>query len=66
MPTALAPFIIRWGSEASGDVLRRSARWQGRHPIGPHWKGMQDDAETFSGGADGSTRVRIRSQLCSL
>jgi hypothetical protein len=26
MPTALAPFIIRWGSEASGDVLRRGAR----------------------------------------
>ena len=25
-PVALAPLIIRWGEEASSDVLRRSAR----------------------------------------
>jgi hypothetical protein len=27
-PVALAPFIIRWGPDASSDMLRRSARCQ--------------------------------------
>ena len=26
-PTALAPWIIRWGAEASSDMLRRSAQY---------------------------------------
>jgi hypothetical protein len=51
-PAALAPFIIRWGPEASGDVLRRSARCtdcggKGVTCIGPSWKGKQDGAEPF-------------------
>jgi hypothetical protein len=25
-PTAIAPFVIRWGPDASSDMLRRSAR----------------------------------------
>jgi hypothetical protein len=49
---ALAPFTIRWGPEASGDVLRRSARCADCGGTGvtitvPSWKGMQDGAEPF-------------------
>jgi hypothetical protein len=51
-PVALAPFIIRWGPDVSGDVLRRSARClgcggKGVTIMGPSWKGMQDGAEPF-------------------
>jgi len=52
VPVALAPFIIRWGAEASGDVLRRSFRCRacggkGATTILPSWKAMQEGAWAF-------------------
>jgi hypothetical protein len=45
-PTALAPWIIRWGAEASSDMLRRSARCTQGGGKGatiqiPGWGGLQ-------------------------
>jgi hypothetical protein len=45
-PTALAPWIIRWGAEASSDMLRRSARCsecvgKGATIQIPGWGGLQ-------------------------
>jgi hypothetical protein len=52
VPAALAPFIIQWCAQVSGDVLRRSARCaacggKGVTIIGPSWKGTQEGAEPF-------------------
>jgi hypothetical protein len=45
-PTALAPWMIRWGADASSDMLRRSARCrqcsgQGATIQIPGWGGLQ-------------------------
>jgi len=45
-PTALAPWIIRWGADASSDMLRRSARCtecggKGATIQIPGWGGLQ-------------------------
>jgi hypothetical protein len=45
-PTALAPWIIRWGADASSDMLRRSARCSQYSGKGatiqiPGWGGLQ-------------------------
>jgi len=45
-PVAIAPFVIRWGSEVSSDVLRRSARCslcghKGATLTHPSWAGLQ-------------------------
>jgi hypothetical protein len=52
VPVALAPFIIRWGADASGDVLRRSFRCRacggkGATTIVPSWKDMRQGTEPF-------------------
>lgn len=49
-PVALAAFVIRWGSEASSDMLRRHARCARCGHIGatlqhPSWSGSVEGGE---------------------
>jgi hypothetical protein len=51
-PVALAPFIIRWGANASSDVLRRSGRCgdcggRGVTLMNPSWQDMQTGLSPF-------------------
>jgi hypothetical protein len=51
-PVAFVPFIIRWGPDASSDMLRRSARCYKRGRKGavlqhPSWAGMHIGFEPF-------------------
>jgi len=51
-PTALVPLIIRWGADASTDVLRRSARCtccghKGATWMLPRWGASQMGLEPF-------------------
>src|SRR5262249_49008052 len=53
-PTALAPWIIRWGAEASSDLLRRSARCaecggKGATIQIPGWGGLQAPVRGWPG-----------------
>jgi hypothetical protein len=55
-PTALAPWIIRWGAEASSDMLRRSARCTQCDGKGatiqiPGWGGLQTPVRGWPEGA---------------
>jgi hypothetical protein len=52
VPVALAPFIIRWGAQASGDVLWQAFRYsvcagKGATAMLPSWRGMREGAEPF-------------------
>jgi len=51
--TALAPWIIRWGTEASSDMLRRSARCRecggkGATTQIPGWSGLEMPVREWS------------------
>jgi hypothetical protein len=51
-PTALAPLIIRWGEEASSDVLRRCARCskcgrKGASLTAPSWDNLDTGFAAF-------------------
>jgi hypothetical protein len=51
-PAALTPFVIRWGADASSDVLRRSARCTccGHKGAGlqlPSWVGLEEGFAAF-------------------
>ena len=53
-PTALAPWIIRWGPDASSDMLRRSARCtecggKGATIQIPGWGGLQTPVRGWPG-----------------
>src|SRR5260370_37048385 len=52
VPAALAPFIIRWGADASSDILRRNARCgdcgaKGVTLMHPGWRDLQAGASPF-------------------
>jgi hypothetical protein len=54
-PTALAPYIIRWGPDASSDLLRQSARCsrcgrKGATLQHPGWMGIEVGFELFPTG----------------
>ena len=68
-PVAFVPFIIRWGPDASSDMLRRSARCtkcgrKGAALQHPSWAGMDVGFEPFPRSYDAvrcpSTRSLIR------
>lgn len=53
-PATLVPFMIRWGADASSDVLRRSARCRrcgikGAVLQHPSWTGSVTGFQTFAG-----------------
>jgi len=53
-PTALAPWIIRWGAAASSDMLRRFARCthcggKGATIQLPGWGGLQEPVPAWPG-----------------
>src|SRR5215831_3231632 len=62
-PTALAPWIIRWGADASSDLLRRSARCTRCDGKGatihiPGWGGLQAPVRGWPAINDGDGRPR--------
>jgi hypothetical protein len=60
-PTALAPWIIRWGADASSDLLRRSARCtecggEGATIQIPVWGGLQTPVRGWPAESHGQTQ----------
>lgn len=52
VPLAIAPYVIRWGADASSDLLRKNLTcekcgWRGASLKHPSWKGTQIGFQPF-------------------